>query len=56
MTTDDIIKVVPTLQAVALVGRNAKLVGRKKKKFLSAGVDTIVGSSLIQQESKFLYG
>lgn len=58
MGYQDILKVVQPLQATALVGRNLKLVGKKKKKakdFLSAGVDTMVGSSMISAESEFLY-
>jgi hypothetical protein len=58
MSYTSLLKIVPTLQATALVGRNLKLVKKKKKRakdFLSAGTDTIVGSSLIQAESGFLY-
>ena len=57
MSYTDILKVVPTIQAAALVGRNYQLVKKKKKKasdFLSAGVDTFVGTSFIAAESQFL--
>ena len=54
---DSILKVIPTIQSVALVDRNLKLLKKKKKKskdFVSAGVDTLVGASLIKAESDFL--
>ena len=54
---DSILKVIPTIQSATLVERNLKLLKKKKKKskdFVSAGVDTLVGTSLIKAESDFL--
>lgn len=54
---DSILKVIPTIQSAALVERNLKLLKKKKKKskdFVSAGVDTLVGTAIIKAESDFL--
>ena len=59
MSYQDVLRIVPTLQATALVGRNYKLVKKKRKRakdFISAGTDTMVGSTLIAENAKFLYG
>lgn len=49
MATTDILKVIPTLQAVSLVKRK-----RKKKKLVGEAVKDIVGINLIQAESDFI--
>lgn len=50
MSTQDIVKLIPTTMAVGLVGHNLDYIKKKKKKksLLGLGVDNIVGTSLIQ--------
>lgn len=57
--TNGIIKIVPTLQSVALASNALKLVKKKKKKasdFVGTGVTSIVGAAMIQEQSKFMEG
>lgn len=57
MAVSDILKVVPTIQATALVGEAVKFGKKKKKKakdFIDFGATAIVGSAFIQEESKLI--
>jgi hypothetical protein len=57
MATEAILRIVPTLQAVALAGHSYKLAKKKKKKvgdFISYGTTAIVGSALIKEQAAFL--
>lgn len=59
MTYKEILGVVPTLQAAALVEDNFHLAARKKKKagdFLGAATRTVVGTSLIGAEARIIGG
>ena len=59
MGYEQILKVIPTIQSASLVSHNVGFLKKKKKKtkdFVSYGVDNIVGTALIQENSKFLYG
>lgn len=59
MAYTDILKVIPTVQSAALVEHNLKFLKKKKKKssdFVGSGVTNIVGSSMIAENAKFLYG
>ena len=57
MTYKDILKVAPTLQAVALVGENLKVAKKKDKSvgdMVGLGVKNVVGTSLIKTESDLI--
>jgi len=57
MTLKELLGVVPTLQAAALVEDNFHLAMKKKKKagdFLGTGTRTVVGVSLIKAESDMI--
>lgn len=54
-----ILRLVPTLQATALLKHNAKLLTKKKvkaKDVLNTGVTSIVGAALIKSESDWIEG
>ena len=54
-----ILRVVPTIQAVALLNQNIKFAKKKKKKlndYVSLGAGTIIGTALIKEESDFIEG
>jgi hypothetical protein len=57
--TNELLKIVPTLQSVALAENALRLVRKKKKRakdFISTGVTSIVGAAIIAEERKFLSG
>jgi alkylated DNA nucleotide flippase Atl1 len=56
MTYKDIMNIVPTVQAAGLVGHNLKQMNKKQsvKSMVGLGVTNIVGTSLIQSESKLI--
>jgi len=57
MTTKSILRIVPTLQTLALVKHNAKLVSKKKvssNDLVKVGVGTIVGAALIKESAEFI--
>lgn len=54
---NEILKIVPTLQATALVGANLKKLKKKKlktKDVVEMGVGNIVGAALIKETSDFI--
>lgn len=59
MDIKPIMRIVPTLQAASLVGRNFKLATKKKAKsgdFIKAGVQTMIGAEFIKAESSMIEG
>lgn len=59
MSYTDILKIVPTMQSVAVASNAYRLVKKKKKKtgdFVNTGVSSIVGAAMIKEESDFLGG
>lgn len=54
---DAILKVVPTIQAAALVGANLKKLKKKRmrtKDIVEMGVGNLVGAALIKESSDFI--
>ena len=54
-----ILRTIPVIHSAALVENAYGLVKKKKKKskhFLQGATDTIIGSSMIAEESKFIEG
>lgn len=54
----DIVKLVPTLQSVGLVGHNVAYVKKKQKKtkdIVKLGTDNIIGTSLIKANASFMF-
>ena len=52
-----ILRVAAIAQSAALAGNALRLVRKKKKKskdFMKVGVETIIGSAIIAEESKFI--
>jgi len=57
MTYNQILKVIPTIQAAALVGNSVRFLKKKKKRptdFLSNATETMVGAAFIKEEANFL--
>jgi len=57
MTTKNILNIIPTIQAAALVGENLKVAKKKDKKvedIVGLGLKNIVGTSLIKVESNLI--
>lgn len=57
--SNEILKIVPTIQSVALAENALRLVRKRKKRakdFISTGATSIVGAALIQEQSKFMGG
>ena len=50
---DKLLKLIPTIQSIALLEDNIDFMEHKKKSFIKQGVKNIVGSSLISQTSNF---
>ena len=57
MATIDIARLIPAAHSIALVGENVRVLKKKKKTskdMLKLGVTNIVGTSLIQAESRMV--
>ena len=54
--TNDLLKIVPTLQAVALLKENVKESQKKKPKLMKMAVGNIVGVNLIKVQSDIIAG
>jgi hypothetical protein len=57
MAYKEIMKLIPTLQATALVGQNIKTIKKKKsttKDIMDLGVTNIVGTSLIKTQANLI--
>ena len=55
--TDAILKTIPTMQSLALVGYNLKKMKKKKKTagdFIDLGVGNIVGASMTKEVANFI--
>lgn len=53
MAYTDILRIVPTVQAINLASRN--LPKKKKKNLVKQGVENVVGTVLIKDTVKFIY-
>ena len=57
MTADKaLLGLVPTIQAAALLKKNAKALKKKKKNLLNLGVENVVGTTLIKEQADFIAG
>lgn len=59
MAVNDLLKVVPTIQAASLLDYNVRFAKKKKKKardFLEVGVTNVVGTRIIKATDDFLWG
>ena len=57
MITKDLLRLVPTIQAIGLVGANLKVINKKKvntKDVVKLGMTNIIGVSLIKAESDWI--
>ena len=57
MSYTDVLKIIPTMQSLALAGHNYSFVKKKKKSmedFLYHGTENIVGTSLIKDTAQFI--
>ena len=57
MSIQSIMKIVPTLQSVALAENAYKLVKKKRKKtkdYIDTGTQSIFGAALVQEQSKLV--
>lgn len=59
MTYQDIAKIIPTIQAAHLTGKNIEVVNKKKtstKDVLDLGVTNVVGTSLLKTNANLIAG
>lgn len=57
MVNNNILKIIPTIQAAGMVDHNVKFLKKKKKKmtdFIGLGAYNVTGSALIDVEGEFL--
>jgi len=54
MTYKEVAKLIPTIQAAALVGENMKELKKKKKNLVGMGMKNIVGTSLLKANADLI--
>ena len=52
--TNEILKIIPTMQSVNLLEYNLNNLKKKKKKLVKQGIDNIVGLEFIKETEDFL--
>lgn len=52
----EILSIIPTLQAAALLSHNARALKKKKKNLTRLGIENIAGTGLIKANADFIAG